>query len=83
MDSHSPRPPDDCVVEGKGEKVGEVGEEATCGMEEHGQASPMETPSMAVRDGQIEFKPVMRTFQRTGKMTMGVDDACVVGCDKR
>lgn len=50
-------------------------------MEWQGQASPRDTPLIAVRDwGQIGARPFMRTFHRVGMMTIGVDDACVEGC---
>lgn len=65
---------------GKGEKPGEVGGWACCGIEEQGHASPSETPSMAVRDGgQIGPSPDMSTFHSVGRTTIGVEEACVVG----
>jgi hypothetical protein len=77
---------------GKGENVGdelEV-EDMRCwgggswGIEEHGQASPSETPLMAVRDaGQMGASPDMRMFHNTGRMTTGVEEACVVGWARR
>jgi hypothetical protein len=85
IDSQAPVEPDELPF-GKGEKVGEDGEpaEGACGMEEHGHASPRDTSSMAVRlAGQIGARPVIRTFHRTGKMTIGIEDAWVVGCERR
>jgi hypothetical protein len=74
---------EDCEF-GKGENVGDVGDARVCGIDEQGQASPRETPLIAVRDaGQMGARPVMRTFQRTGRTTIGIEDACVVGCDNR
>lgn len=55
-----------------------------CGMALQGQASPRETPFMAVREGgQIGPRPFMRMFHRTGSGTMRMDCACVDGCDRR
>ena len=85
IDSQAPVEPE-VPPFGKGENVGEDGEpaEGACGIEEHGQASPSDTPSMAVRlAGQIGARPVIRTFHRTGRITMGIEDACVVGCERR
>lgn len=54
------------------------------GREEHGQASPMETPSTCVRDeGQMLPNPSMRTLHNVGMVTIGTDDARVVGCDSK
>lgn len=50
------------------------------GREEHGQASPIETPSTCVREGgQIAERPSIRTDQRVGIDTMGTEDARVDG----
>lgn len=69
---------------GKGEKIFDVGDAGVCGMDEQGHASPNDTPSMAVREaGQMGASPVINTFHRTGSTTMGMEEACVVGCDKR
>lgn len=86
----------DCVVGGKGENLGELllveetrfcfswGGGGSCGMLEQGHASPRETPLMAVRDeGQMGAKPDIKTFHRTGRMTMGLDVAWVVGWSRR
>lgn len=71
------------VVLGKGEKVGLVGDWAGWGIELHGQASPSETPLIAVRDGgQIGAKPSIKTFQSTVRGTMITLDACVDGCER-
>jgi hypothetical protein len=83
MLSHGAMPLDCPVVLGKGEKVGLEGDCAGCGMELHGQASPRDTPFMAVRDGgQMGARPFMRTFQRTGRGTMITLDACVDGWER-
>jgi len=51
------------------------------GMLERGQASPRGVPSIAVRDeGQIGARPSIRTCQRVGRITMGIEEAWVVGC---
>ena len=51
-----------------------------CGMEEQGQASPIEIPSICVRvEGQTAERPLMRTVQRVGMVMTGTDAACVVG----
>lgn len=53
-------------------------------MEEQGQASPMETPTICVLDeGQILERPLMRTVQRVGTVMTGTDAACVVGWERR
>ena len=49
-------------------------------MEEQGQASPRETPSIRVRDeGQTLARPLTRTVQRVGTVMTGTDAACVLG----
>jgi len=49
-----------------------------------GQASPREVPSMVVREaGQIGARPSMMTLQRVGRMTMGMEEAWVVGWEMR
>ena len=54
------------------------------GMDEQGQASPRETPSIRVReDGQTPDRPFMRTVQRVGTVMMGTEEAWVVGCESR
>lgn len=68
---------------GNGENV-EVGEPLAWGMVLHGQASPSEMPFSAVRDGgQMGARPLIKTFQSVGRTTMGLDEACVEGCDRR
>lgn len=80
MDSHAAEPE---RALGKGEKLGPA-EAVGCGIEEHGQASPREIPLMAVREGgQIGAKPVIKTSQRVGRRTIGIEEACVEGWDKR
>jgi hypothetical protein len=65
---------------GKGEKVGLVGDCVGCGIELHGQASPSETPLIAVREGgQIGARPFMRTFHKTGIGTIMTLEAWVAG----
>lgn len=64
---------------GKGEKLGPE-DAAGCGIVEQGQASPREMPLIAVREGgQIGAKPVIRTSQRVGRSTIGIEEACVEG----
>lgn len=54
------------------------------GRVERGQASPREVPSRAVREGgQIGARPSMRTDQRVGRITMGTEEAWVVGWERR
>ena len=56
---------------GNGEKVGLEGDCEGCGIELQGQASPRETPLMAVREGgQMGARPFMSTFHSTGIGTM-------------
>ena len=46
------------------------------GIEEHGQASPIDTPSICVREaGQIVERPLMSTAQRVGIVMIGTEDA--------
>ena len=48
-------------------------------MEEQGQASPIETPSICVRvDGQTLERPLIRTVQRVGTVMTGTEAAWVV-----
>lgn len=69
---------------GNGLKLGPPDDGLGCGMEEQGQASPREVPLIAVREGgQMGANPVMRTFQRVGSGTIGIDDACVDGWASR
>lgn len=86
MDSHAAAGPERVDVFGKGLKLGPapVGDEAGCGMDEQGQASPREMPLMAVLDcGQIGAKPDMSKFQSVGRGTIGIDEACVEGWARR
>lgn len=74
----------DCC--GKGENVGEPDTVRcwTWGIDEQGQASPREMPLMAVREaGQMGASPAIRTFHNTGRTTTGLDEACVVGWERR
>jgi hypothetical protein len=83
MLSHGATPFDWPVELGKGEKVGLEGDCAGCGIELQGQASPSETPLMAVRDGgQIGARPFMSTFQRRGIGTMITLEAWVEGWER-
>jgi hypothetical protein len=51
-----------------------------CGKLEHLHASPIETPSICVRDGgQIAASPSISTDHNVGIDTIGTDDASVVG----
>jgi hypothetical protein len=51
---------------------------------ESGQASPREVLSRVVRDGgHIGLRPSMRTDQRVGRGTMGMEEARVVGWEIR
>jgi hypothetical protein len=53
-------------------------------MDEHGQASPKETPLIWVRvDGQTAASPLVRTVQSVGMVMIGTDEARVDGWDKR
>lgn len=68
---------------GKGEKLGPA-DAVGCGIDEQGQASPREMPLMAVREGgQMGAKPVIKTSHRVGRDTMGIEEACVEGWDRR
>ena len=83
MLSHAATPFAWPVVLGNGENVGLLGDCEGCGIELQGQASPRETPLMAVRDGgQMGARPFMRMFQSTGKGTMMTLDACVEGWER-
>lgn len=45
-----------------------------------GHASPIDTPSICVREGgQIGERPSMRTFQRVGIKIIGTDETWVEG----
>ena len=53
-------------------------------MDEHGHASPRETPFTCVLDaGQMPARLSTRTFHRVGIMMIGTDEACVDGWDSR
>jgi hypothetical protein len=46
------------------------------GIDAHGQASPIEMPSILVREGgQIGPSPSISVFQRVGRTTIGTDAA--------
>jgi len=50
------------------------------GIDEHGQASPRDIPSILVRvEGQIVERPSTRTAQTVGRGTTGTEEACVEG----
>lgn len=54
------------------------------GIDEHGHASPRETPSIAVRvDGQTLPRPSTRTDHSVGTVTIGTAEATVEGCEMR
>jgi hypothetical protein len=54
------------------------------GMTEHGQASPMGTPSICVLvAGHIGVKLSMSVFHSVGRGMIGTDDAWVVGWERR
>ena len=54
------------------------------GIDEHGQASPMDTPSTCVREfGQILASPLIRTVHSVGMVMMGTDEAWVDGWERR
>lgn len=54
------------------------------GMDEQGQASPIDIPSTWVRDaGHTLDKPLMRSVQSVGTVMTGTDAAWVVGCERR
>jgi hypothetical protein len=54
------------------------------GREEHGQASPRGVPLIDVRvAGQMGERPSIKTDQRVGSGTMGMEAACVVGWARR
>jgi hypothetical protein len=49
-----------------------------------GQASPSDVLSMLVREaGQIGPRPSIKTDQRMGRGTMGMEDARVLGWERR
>lgn len=55
-----------------------------CGRLEDGQASPMATPSICVRDGgQMEANPSMRTDHSVVIGTIGTEEASVDGCPSK
>jgi hypothetical protein len=57
---------------------------ASEGRVESGQASPREVLSRVVREGgQIGLRPSMRTDQRVGSGTIGIEEARVVGWEIR
>lgn len=69
---------------GNGEKVGLLGGWVGWGIELQGQASPRETPLIAVREaGQIGIRPFRRTSHSTGSGTITVLEACVKGWERR
>lgn len=73
-----------CVSLWKGTRCSHGSEVEVVGMEESGQASPRETPSITVREaGQIGARPSIRTCQRVGIGTMRTDEAWVVGWEMR
>lgn len=44
----------------------------------------MEVPSISVREaGQIGARPSIKTLQRVGRVTIGTEEICVVGCAMR
>lgn len=53
-------------------------------MVDSGQASPMDVPSIVVREGgQIGARPSIKTDQSVGSRTIGTEDACVEGWEMR
>lgn len=48
-----------------------------------GQASPRGVLSIEVRVGQMGARPSMRRVQRVGRRMMGMEDAWVVGWERR
>lgn len=49
-----------------------------------GHASPMDVEAMVVREGgQIGARPSIRTDQRMGRGTMGIEEARVLGWERR
>ena len=49
-----------------------------------GQASPRDVLSMLVREeGQMGARPSIRTDQRVGRGTMGIEEARVLGWERR
>ena len=54
------------------------------GMLEQNQESPSDTPLTWVRvSGQIAERPSIRTAHKVGRGIMGIDAACVLGCDSK
>ena len=54
------------------------------GIEEHGQASPREIPTICVREsGQIEDRPSITTDHRVGMVMIGTELARVDGWERR
>ena len=54
------------------------------GIEEHGHASPIATPSICVREfGQILARPLIKTAHRVGIVIIGTEEAWVDGCERR
>ena len=54
------------------------------GIEELGQASPRDTPSICVRvEGHTVERLFMRRSQRVGMVMIGTEVACVDGCERR
>jgi hypothetical protein len=69
---------------GNGEKVAVVGLAVGWGRDWQGQASPRGMSLIVVREGgQIDIKPSIRTFHRTGSGTIGIEVACVEGCESK
>lgn len=51
---------------------------------ERGHASPRDVASKVVREaGQIGPRPSIRTDQRIGRGTIGMEEARVLGCERR
>lgn len=69
---------------GKGESPEVWGFGVGWGSDWQGHASPSVTPLIVVRDeGQMDAMPSIRTFQSTGRGTMGIDEACVEGWESK
>jgi hypothetical protein len=61
----------------------DVGRRVNCRVES-GQASPREVASRVVREaGQIGARPSIKTDQRIGRGTMGMEEARVLGWERR